>query len=384
MPIVPKVGWKENIILPVVPPGQVGWDEPCAQATLIVPDVGWKEPCGVHDVPPNITAAEVGLVTASTIVLTFDEPITKTGGNYRDGFSVLVNGLANVITGESLPDSTHLRLTLTTAVVVGDVVTISYSASSGHIVDVDYGLPLADITAQAVTNNVAWSPSNISGLKLWLKADVGAGTNDGDRVSSWTDQSGSGNNSTQSDLGQRPTYKTGIKNGLPAILHDTASDQKTVTADSIAFSSAAGVSVFMVLQSNTTLKTLLHITSPGNIYLGHGEGTANKFEQFCPFLTPNGWNSGITSITGNWVLLESITSSAAINLYVNAVVDKTVTVTSGSFSDTYSIQVGGRSDAGVTHSINGYIGEVLVYDSALSAGNRQLVEAYLNGRWVIY
>jgi hypothetical protein len=229
-----------------------------------------------------------------------------------------------------------------------------------------------------------FAPTDISGLTLWLKADVGAGTNDGDRVSTWTDQSGSGNNSTQSTSSRRPTYKTGIKNGLPAILHDTASNQNTSTADSIALSSAAGVSIFMALQSNTSLKNLLHIASPENIYLGHGEGTANKFEQFCAFLAPNGWNSGTTSITGNWVLLESITSSSEINLYVNAVVDKTVTVTSGSFNGTYSILVGGRTDAGVDYSINGYIGEVLVYDSALSAGNRQLVEAYLNLRWAIY
>jgi hypothetical protein len=89
--------------------------------------------------------------------LALSEAITKTSGNYHDGFSVS----GNTIASSTRPDTTHIRLVVNTAVAYGDTPTVSYDSATGHIVDVDTGTPLATFTAHAVTNNVAssYSPS---------------------------------------------------------------------------------------------------------------------------------------------------------------------------------------------------------------------------------
>ena len=104
---------------------------------------------------PILTGAEVGAIDSSTIVITFDQPVTLSGGICSDGWTVNVNGGWYGITGCSFIDSTHLELGLTIPILNGDVVSVYYDASSGFIVGVTGGLPLADVSGQSVTNNVS-------------------------------------------------------------------------------------------------------------------------------------------------------------------------------------------------------------------------------------
>src|ERR1051325_4711729 len=70
-----------------------------------------------------------------------------------------------------------------------------------------------------------FSPSDISGLKIWLKADAGAGSSDGDAVGTWTDQSGTSHDFTQATSSKKPTYKTNIQNSLPVVRFDGTDDE---------------------------------------------------------------------------------------------------------------------------------------------------------------
>ena len=54
----------------------------------------------------------------------------------------------------------------------------------------------------------AFSLTDLSGLKLWLKYDTGIALNGGN-VSSWADLSGEGNNATQADSSRQPNYSSG-------------------------------------------------------------------------------------------------------------------------------------------------------------------------------
>src|SRR5262245_95497 len=69
-----------------------------------------------------------------------------------------------------------------------------------------------------------FSPEQLSGLKLWLKADAITGPNDGDPVTTWPDSSGNGNDATQATAAKKPTYKAGIQNGRPVIRFDGVDD----------------------------------------------------------------------------------------------------------------------------------------------------------------
>ena len=54
----------------------------------------------------------------------------------------------------------------------------------------------------------AFSLTDLSGLKLWLKYDTGITLNGGS-VSSWADQSGESNNAAQATSGRQPNYSSG-------------------------------------------------------------------------------------------------------------------------------------------------------------------------------
>ena len=74
----------------------------------------------------------------------------------------------------------------------------------------------------------AFSPTDISGLQLWLKADS-LSLNDNDAVGSWTDSSGNGNTANQGTAANKPTFKSSIINGKPVVRFDGTSDFLTVT-----------------------------------------------------------------------------------------------------------------------------------------------------------
>src|SRR5439155_17313853 len=78
------------------------------------------------------------------------------------------------------------------------------------------------IKAMGTCTPPPFSPAEIGGLKLWLKADALA-LNNNDPVSTWTDSSGNGNSPTSSGT-KRPTYKTNVLNGKPVVRFDGIDD----------------------------------------------------------------------------------------------------------------------------------------------------------------
>lgn len=77
-----------------------------------------------------------------------------------------------------------------------------------------------------------YEPYNIpiDGLLMWLDASQLSGYNDDDPVDAFTDLSGNGN-SPAAVTTERPTYKTNIINGKPAILFDGSDDNMQVSWD---------------------------------------------------------------------------------------------------------------------------------------------------------
>ena len=66
------------------------------------------------------------------------------------------------------------------------------------------------------------SPTDISGLAFWVKADSIV-SGDGGAIATWEDSSGNGRQASQGTAGNRPTYETGELNGLP-VVRFTATD----------------------------------------------------------------------------------------------------------------------------------------------------------------
>jgi hypothetical protein len=214
-------------------------------------------------------------------------------------------------------------------------------------------------------------PTSVTGLKFWVKADS-ITANDGDLISTWSDQSGNGFDFTGSGTA-RPTYKVGILNAKPILRFNGST---TVLKNT----------VINVPQPNTVI-----IVAKSNSATGHYgmffEATQSSPRQFI------GLNSGggqLLIYAGNSVL-DSTNHYDAFHIFTavisgslaNGYVDGTQTITSqntGS-SAVQGVEIGGQDWA--TNFLDGDVAEELLYTHALSDAERQSVEAYLSTKYGI-
>jgi len=70
--------------------------------------------------------------------------------------------------------------------------------------------------ATFIQSGASLAPDAIGNLQQWVKADQIVGLNDGDPVSTWSDQSGNARDFTGVGAA-RPTYNTNVQNGLPGL-----------------------------------------------------------------------------------------------------------------------------------------------------------------------
>lgn len=215
----------------------------------------------------------------------------------------------------------------------------------------------------------AFSPSDLAGLELWLKADA-LSLADGAAVSSWTDSSGNARHATQGTSGSQPLYKTNIVNAKPVIRFDGVDDHlvASVPADT-------SRTLFVVGVADATVAVgarLLALSLRANFQRASGGawGWGN-----------NQANSAV-SIGGSvttWSLLSvrvNSASSANVHLGTGASVDFDPhdEVTTGT-----SLTLGSGPSAG--DPWKGDIAEVVSYDTALSDANRIQVRDYLLSKY---
>jgi hypothetical protein len=69
-----------------------------------------------------------------------------------------------------------------------------------------------------------WNPTRIGGCKLWLRSTSISGVADGGQVATWSDESGLGNDFTQSTASKRPLLYSNQVKGRPAVRFDGEDD----------------------------------------------------------------------------------------------------------------------------------------------------------------
>ncbi|MCK5606161.1 hypothetical protein KAR91_29955, partial [Candidatus Pacearchaeota archaeon] len=97
-------------------------------------------------------------------------------------------------------------------------------------------IPVYPVSDDQRTFDPLWpfSPLSISGLIVWLEAELGFTLSDGDPITTWFDQSGNSNDATQGVAARRPTYRENIINTRPIVRFDGTDDYLATAA----FSSA--------------------------------------------------------------------------------------------------------------------------------------------------
>lgn len=216
----------------------------------------------------------------------------------------------------------------------------------------------------------AFSPASIPGLQLWLDASQISGLNDGDAVATWSDASGNANNATQGTVSARPTFKTNIKNGRPALQFDGVDDGMGL-ASAITLS---GYSVFVVWSQNDATDGSVALIKAGDPFNYHYLNPTSIHHQ--PG-TPTLSTYSVVTPAGTWALTQAVRTGTSLKIGKNGTLDAGRTSTTDWSTDL----IGAPYAGGASFNLSGYVAEILIYNSGLSDANRQLVEQYLQTKW---
>lgn len=248
------------------------------------------------------------------------------------------------------------------------------------------GVPPTNTPVPPTPTPGAFSPDDISGLKLWLEADGITGLNDGDSVATWNDQSASNLDVSQSVAGRKPKYETNELNGKPIVRFDSGDALSvSLTLSQIVAADAADIFVVLKQDGNETNNTTFQINAPdatnrlnshmtwsNSIYFDMGDinsGARTSVAQ------PSGWDNAF-----HYVELYRPTSDA-VEILVDGVVIKNATFTDDiDITKTATFAVGAETDAGA-NGLRGDIAVILIYNRALTATERQDVEDYFTSKY---
>lgn len=230
----------------------------------------------------------------------------------------------------------------------------------------------------------AFSPTDISGLTLWLKADAIVGLNDADPVATWTDSSSQGNNATQATGTKQPAYKTNIINGLGIVRFDG-------TTDFLAGSTTASATrhLFILVRKATAAgaasKSAFGLGAAGYAQMFTDTDNGTGYSWYANSIDNVSHFGGIAT---NWNLIElKFASGASLIPYINGAAGAAINPRDGHAAEDYDTVTtyalgAGTSNGGAEGDYD--IGEVLLYDTALSDANRGLVETYLFNKWAVW
>ena len=245
-----------------------------------------------------------------------------------------------------------------------------------------------------------WTPTDISGLTLWLKSDEGITKDGGDNVSQWDDQSGNSNHATQSNASYKPVWYDSQLNGYPGIRFDGSDNYLQVNGiASIMAGTDKPMSVFIV--SKNTQSTGVNTT-----WMSFYSANVGDYSSYVAPIghegDPGYYRSRKRDSSGtakSTTLAGSVTRNSFVHM--SAIIDGTdaflyeggVLQNSGFTDIDLGVTYVDRAVIGALffnyngsdklYYVKGDIVEMIVYDSELDTTNRQIVESYFESRYVL-
>jgi len=193
-------------------------------------------------------------------------------------------------------------------------------------------------------------------------------------VPQWKDKSGAGNNFVQTDSNSQP--RTGKTVNNLQVLDFTSS--RYMQNSNFAFP-APPYTIFAIgYSTNAGYGRLIAGIPDGHLFLGTGGGNT----QFATFVGNGGWNdvntnSPGTNVTSN--VMMCMTNSGTNSGLVPYLNGKDMPTKNGSANEFTGVFLG--TCGGCGQPWNGYIGEILIYNTVLPVAQRQQVEGYLAWKW---
>ena len=229
-------------------------------------------------------------------------------------------------------------------------------------------------------------PTDISGLGLWLRSDLGITLNGSD-VSAWADQSGSANHVNQGTASRQPAYSaTGAPNSLPSLDFVTADRNLLASGACSLLSNVTGYTFYIVLKRPDLTPNTISVSFDAAAM------TEQVVTNLC-YCYADGGNFGNAATTNaNWMIRKTVfdgsqgTNAGRLKNYENTVQQTqdfgvytipAITPVSAFFL------VGDYFLDLPVWDFEGSIAEILIWPRALTAGEQAQVDAYLSSRYSI-
>lgn len=255
---------------------------------------------------------------------------------------------------------------------LGTSCTIKAEAGTGSL--------LASVLFTASTTYLP--PTN--GLQLWVKAD-GNLTKDGSNlVSTWSDESGNGNNATASGTA-RPLYVASALNGKPVLRFDGSDDRMSVPHQSSL--SPSQITLVVVGKRTTPIGDWAMFLMKGGWGAGYAMGgladlTPKHFAFWANTYT--GVNAGdarvaASTVNDSYKFFLGRYNQVAAELWIDgslaASKNQTIAISSG----TGVLGIGSYSTG--SYHLNGDIAEILIYNRAITDAEKTDIQAYIYSKY---
>jgi len=242
-----------------------------------------------------------------------------------------------------------------------------------------------------------FNPKGIANLGLWLDASEDSSlTFNGNTVSEWRDLSGNGRHMEQGTAVAQPDATTRTQNGRRVLDFQSGQFMLGNAASLNVLRDKPGGTGFVVgkLDGTASQQVFFLATISGSNalarYLVDNDPASNTWRVGGRRLNSDSFDSVALngSVDTNSNVLTGVLDYANSDafLYENGSLlgSNTSFQTDGNTFDTDSDAVAiGASPAGTSAFLNGFIGEIILYQRALSATERQRVERYLGVKWGI-
>lgn len=235
----------------------------------------------------------------------------------------------------------------------------------------------------AAASAAPFSPSDVAGITGWWKADSESYAND-DPVATATDRSGGGRDMTAAGSA-RPTFKTGIINGLPVFRFDGTANVLANTAQLSSYVTNSAYTLYAICSVTAYLSDIGYNSNESIIsewvtggYWGLGLKATGTNVAMCNY---DGTLdvANLSLATATWVILEGRHESGTVYLNKNGAGE--VSVVSGNTAGmTHAVRIGRGAS---TKYFNGDIAEIVVYNAAASSGDRASLRAYFGTKYNI-
>ncbi|WCL49858.1 LamG-like jellyroll fold domain-containing protein [Leptospira sp. GIMC2001] len=226
-----------------------------------------------------------------------------------------------------------------------------------------------------------------SSLKAYFQADSLSYLANNDLVTDWLDNSGVGNNISQGTAANQPSFVASGIGGKPTIRFVKANNHwlENAAATGVVGNSFTMFGVFAKELANSGGQIVFSIgsTCGNDKAFGYDWNVTNDFflATYCGFA--HSPTTRIAAINEPVIFAHSHADSINRSIFINGLQEYIDVAPMHTYSGNSYMSIGRRNQSGGSEYFGGIASEIIYFDGALSAINRNIIECYLSSKYGI-